>query len=326
MIPHFRLVVGIGLLSLSVGTNQVVAAAYAFAGLSVSNFTVFWKDSVADPTVLSQGPNRDGTGAQIDPDDFGNGFGGGTGGGRRVSFERTQIFGGSGNDPTQACVGDCSKGQNDFSRPPLLPAVPSGDAHFARADWRQTNSLVDMVAEMRLELAPIQNQSEAYGVSQQFRLFEAVSARAMVVDFDVDQHLRTLNGLAAPDTMLTAKSDFQVTLRSGTENIFRFSPSASGDGNLGGTVISAPFALNQALTALNPHPLQDKEVTRTGQFRVITPELVPGRSYVLEVEQWVGIVATNVPEPQDGHFVCIAIGTCAGGWVRRKRESKQRWS
>src|SRR5690349_8037246 len=72
---------------------QTFAEGYAFSGLNIDKLNVFWESSVADPTNLSQGPLRDGTGSQIDLSDLGPSGGGGSGGGRQIDLESTHATG-----------------------------------------------------------------------------------------------------------------------------------------------------------------------------------------------------------------------------------------
>ena len=131
-------------------------------------FTVFKEDSVSDVNDLLQGPNRDGSGVQVDLSDFSTNFGGGTSNEKRAAFENTVAFGGLG----PICIGDCIAGEDDYSRPPLLPMIPTQDLHFARTDWRTAGSIhtivgletslsVDMVAEIELDRMPTRKLSNS---------------------------------------------------------------------------------------------------------------------------------------------------------------------
>src|SRR5262245_12962677 len=70
-----------------------LAAGYAFSGLSINKLNVFWEGSVADPTNLTQGPLRDGTGSQVDLSDLNPNGGGGFGSSKRGDLESSHATG-----------------------------------------------------------------------------------------------------------------------------------------------------------------------------------------------------------------------------------------
>jgi hypothetical protein len=96
-----------------------LAEGYAFSGLSISKLNVFWHSSVADPTNLTQGPNRDGTGSQVDLSDLSPNGGGGSGSSKRANLESTHATG-----PFATCLGTCLKAPDDYTRPPSQPTDP----------------------------------------------------------------------------------------------------------------------------------------------------------------------------------------------------------
>src|SRR5215211_6434507 len=89
---------------------------YAFSGLSINKLNVFWQSSVSDPTNLTQGPLRDGTGSQVDLSDLGSSGGGGSSNGKRADLESTHATG-----SFAICLGTCLKGPDENTRPPRQP-------------------------------------------------------------------------------------------------------------------------------------------------------------------------------------------------------------
>jgi hypothetical protein len=312
--------------------NSVHAGAYAYSGLSISNFVIFWEDSVTDVADLDQGPNRDGTGAQVDRSDFGGSFGGGSGGGVRAAFENTSIVRGFPNDTPQACIGDCTTGENDFRRPPLLPVDPTNNLHLARADLRSSGNIYttsnvrtslrsDMVAEIELNRTPTRTVSNGNGTYQRLILFSVKFADEFVFDFDADILLRSLSHLDAPAANLSSRSMLQISIEDTADNVvFRYAPNETGVGNIGVTVLSEPFALNGNIAVKAPPPTQDKQHTGTGQFRAVSPTLQPGIFYQLTIDQEVMVIANRVPEPNG----FISLGLAGLAFACRRRTTDQR--
>jgi hypothetical protein len=131
-----RVFIFAALVSCAFSPIRSFAEGYAFAGLSINKLNVFWQSSVADPTNLTQGPLRDGTGSQVDLSDLGSSGGGGSSNGKRADLESTHATG-----SFAICLGTCLKGPDDYTRPPSQPTDPLNNVQFARTNVTGNASL-----------------------------------------------------------------------------------------------------------------------------------------------------------------------------------------
>ncbi|MGE3243915.1 MAG: EDSAP-1 family PEP-CTERM protein [Pirellulales bacterium] len=302
------------LFSIAFSPNRSLAEGYAFAGLSIDKFNVFWQSSVADPTNLAQGPLRDGTGSQVDLRDLNPNGGGGTSNNRRADLESTHATG-----SFATCLGACSKGPNDYSRPPSQPTDPLSGAKFARTNVRSSGSLFsvghftspvgyDSYAELELNSTATGKTAAALGSYQSIRFFRVVDADRMVFDFDADVFMRVFRESNLPLARVDARTTFQIKLTDSAGNtMLDFSPNGSELEQIGGDVVADPFNLNRDLAIQPPYGASDLEIASAGQFRVISPLLTPDVSYVLTVTSGSAVNANNVPEPASAAFALIAI-------------------
>lgn len=290
------------------------AEGYAFSGLTISNLNVFWQSSVADPTNLTQGPNRDGTGSQVDLSDLSPNGGGGAGNSRRANLESTHATG-----SFATCLGGCLKGPNDYTRPPGQPIDTLSNVQFARTNNTSNGSLfsvshlkslvrIQSFAELELNSTATGRPADASSTVQIFRFFSVRNADRMVFDFDADVFMRALRQPGLPLASIDANSTFQIMLADNTGNtVFDFAPNGSGIGYMGATVVADPFNLNNHSTVQPPYLSGDLQFGNAGQFRVITPLLSPSVSYTLTIKSGSAVNATNVPEPSTAAVAVIAM-------------------
>jgi hypothetical protein len=294
------------------------AEGYAFSNLSIDKFATFWQSSIADASNLNQGPTRDGTGAQVDVSDLASNtlvlFAAGT----KTVLEGAIAAGGSNPDSPQNCFGTCLSGQNDFSLPPLFPASPTSNIKFARSDQRHSGSIfttshiggvvkIDLVGELELNASANGKPASGRASSEFTRIFRIKSAGQMVFDFDATAYMRSLNQLDIPVGIFDSSTSFRISIVDGVGNqVFDFAPNGTAGGYVGATVIADPFSLNSHLIVEPPYSLTDTDYFHSGQFRVITPQLLPGISYHLDIEAVSMAEAVNVPEPS-----AVSIGVFA---------------
>src|SRR5688572_23186464 len=91
---------------LAASASRLFANAYSVAGISIYNFSVFTEDSVTNPADLTQGPNRNGMGNQLDAADFLPGISG-TGWGATQSVELDAGRSSSVGPYDKRCLGTC---------------------------------------------------------------------------------------------------------------------------------------------------------------------------------------------------------------------------
>lgn len=290
------------------------AEGYAFSGLNINTLNVFWQSSVADPTNLSQGPLRDGTGSQVDLSDLDPNGGGGSGNNKRVDLESAHASG-----IFATCLGTCLKGTDDYTRPPSQPSDPLNSVQFARTNINGNAALFSVghikttvhsnsYAELELNGTATGAPADASSSFQIFRLFSVKNADRMVFDFDADLFKRALRQPGLPLAYLDANSTFQIKLADNVGNtVLDFSPNGSGIGYLGATVIADPFNLNNHVMVQPPYLSSDLQFSSAGQFRVITPVLTPGVFYNLTITSGSAVSATNVPEPSIVALALIAM-------------------
>ena len=227
------------LLIVSLLQIRSLAEGYAFSGLSINKLNVFWQSSVADPTNLTQGPLRDGTGSQVDLSDLNPNGGGGFSNGRCADLELTHATG-----PFATCLGTCLKGPDDYTRPPSQPADPLNNVQFARTNVTANASLFsvshitttvhsDSYAELELNSTATGLPADASSSFQIFRLFAVNNADRMVFDFDADVFMRALRQPGLPLAYVDANSTFQIKLtENGGSTVFDFSPNGTSIGYL----------------------------------------------------------------------------------------------
>ncbi len=275
---------------------------------------MFWQSSVADPTNLTQGPLRDGTGSQVNVSDLGSNGGGGTGNSRRSDLESTHATG-----TFAVCLGPCLKGPDDYTRPPSQPTDPLNNVQFARTNADSNASLfsvshlkttvqMNSYAELELNGAATGAPADASSAFQMFRFFTVKNADRMVFDFDADEFMRALRQPGLPVAIIDANSTFQIKLaENGGATVFDFSPNGTGNGYVGATVVADPFDLNSHSTVQPPYLSSDLQFANSGQFRVISPVLTPGVPYTLTISSGSAVSATNVPEPSITALALIAM-------------------
>lgn len=298
------------------------AAAYAYAGVTISNFMAYWADSLADATDLNQGPNRDGTGRQPNTSDFVGtyAFGGHTNG-TRVEFDTTRAF--SSGVP-EVCVGDCVAPENDFHRPPPKPLDPTSGLRFTRVDGDFGGNLISfrsltskLLGEMELDADPLNQLSFGESNLQNILDFSPAVRGELVFDFDADSFVRVLNHPAVPHALLKVSNSFQISIADSDKNVvFRYSPDGTGNEDIGGTVVADPFSLNILVQVGTPTIHQDLEQFGVGQFRVISPTLIPGNFYSIRVDHKIRVEAVRVPEPSTGILILMTAGVLTA--VRRR--------
>jgi hypothetical protein len=274
---------------------------------------------VADPTNLTQGPLRDGTGSQVDLSDLGPSGGGGSSNGKRADLESAHSAG-----SFAICLGTCLKGPDDYARPPSQPTDPLNNVQFARANVTGNASLFsvshikttvhsDSYAELELNSTATGAPADASGSFQILRFFRVLNADHMVFDFDADAFMRALRQPGLPLAYIDANSTFQIKLADNAGNtLLDFSPNGTGIGYIGATVIADPFNLNNHSTVQPPYLSSDLQFASVGQFRVISPLLTPGVSYTLTITSGSAVNATNVPEPSPAALLVCTFAVLVG--------------